>query len=86
METTKCPSTQERVKIWHIYTMEYYSAIKKDEIMPSICSNMNGLRDCHTEWSEADRGEISQDIPYMQNLKRNDANELIFKVETNSQT
>ena len=28
------PPTEEWVKIWHIYTMEYYSAIKKDEIMP----------------------------------------------------
>ena len=33
-------------------------------------SNMNGLRDCHNEWSESDRGEISYDIPYMWNLKK----------------
>ena len=26
----KCPLTDERIKkMWHIYTMEYYSAIKK---------------------------------------------------------
>ena len=30
----KCPSTEEQIKkIWYIYTMEYYSAIKKYEVM-----------------------------------------------------
>ena len=31
----KCPSPEEWIKkIMYVYTMEYYSAIKKNEIMP----------------------------------------------------
>ena len=31
----KCPSTDEWIKkMWYINTVEYYSAIKKNEIMP----------------------------------------------------
>ena len=30
-----CPSTEEWIKkIWYIYTIEYCSAIKKNELMP----------------------------------------------------
>ena len=30
----KCPSTGKWVQMWYIHTMEYYSAIKTNEIMP----------------------------------------------------
>ena len=30
----KCPSTEEQIKkMWYIHTMEYYSALKRSEIM-----------------------------------------------------
>ena len=32
----KCPSTDEWIKMWHIYTMEYYSAIKRNTIELSV--------------------------------------------------
>ena len=38
----KCPLTEERIKkVWCIHTMEYYTAIKKDEIMPFTATWMD---------------------------------------------
>ena len=38
---------------------------------------MDEPRDCHTEGGKSNReGEISYNIPYMWNLKRNDTDEL----------
>ena len=45
-ETWKQPkhlSTNEWIKMWYIYTVEYYSAIKK--LSNAICSNMDAARD-----------------------------------------
>ena len=41
-EQPKCPSTDEWIKkMWHIYTMEYYSAIKRKEIELSVVRQMD---------------------------------------------
>ena len=38
----KCPSTDEWIKkLWYIYTMEYYSAIKRNEIGSFVETWMN---------------------------------------------
>ena len=38
----KCPSMKDWTKkMWHIYTMEYYAAIKKDEFMSFAGTWMN---------------------------------------------
>ena len=47
---------------------------------------MDGPRDCPAEWCKLDRGEISYDIPYMWNLKRNDTNQPNYITERDSHT
>ena len=65
--------------------MEDYSGIKK-EWNTAICSNMDGHRDYHTEWSKTHRErQMLYDITYMWNFKNN-TNEFINKTETESQT
>jgi hypothetical protein len=42
----RCPSTEEWIqKIWRIYTMEYYSAIKKNDFMkfPGKWMDLEGI-------------------------------------------
>ena len=39
---SKCPSTEEWImKIWCIYTVKYYSAIKKNEITSFVASKID---------------------------------------------
>ena len=50
----RCSSTDEWIKkLWYIYTMEYYSAIKRNTFESVLMSWMN--RTCYTEWSESER-------------------------------
>ena len=40
-QQSQCPSTNEWIKkMWYIYTMEYYSAIKNNKIMPFVPTRM----------------------------------------------
>ena len=81
----KCPLMLEWIKkMWYICMMEYYSAIKKNEIMPFAATwmdleiiSLNGV-------SQKER-QIPYDLTYMWNLKY-DTNELIYETETDSQT
>ena len=67
--------------MWYIYTLEYYSAIKKNGIMPFVATWMD-IESVILSVSKSDReGEISHAIPYMWNIKKNDTNELTCKTE-----
>ena len=63
--------------------MEYYSAIKENKIMPFAATWMDLEM---IMLSEVRERQISYNITYMWNLKKNDINELICKIDTDSQT
>ena len=57
----KCPSTEEWIKkVWYIYTMEYYSAIKKNEIMSFSATWMDIeiTMQCEVSEKEKDRYHV----------------------------
>ena len=52
----RCPSTDEWIKMWFIYTMEDYSAIRKDEYPPfaSTWMELEGIMLSEISQSEKD--------------------------------
>ena len=70
---SKCPPTEEWIKkMWYIYTVEYYSAIKKNALMPFAAT-----------WMQREIVLILSEVAYMWNLKY-DTNEPIYEIETES--
>ena len=53
----KCPPTEERIKMWYIYTMGYYSAIKMNERMPFTAT-----------WVDLDSAILSEVRQKMKNI------------------
>ena len=77
---SKFPSTDEwRKKMWYIYTKEYCSAIKKNEMGPFAATWINLdsviLNDVRQK---------RRNILYMWNLKRSKTNKLNYKTERDS--
>ena len=89
----KCPLTDEWIeKMWYIciiqyiYTMEYYSAIKQNEIMSFTAKWMQLEIITLSEVSQKERErQIPYDITSMWNLKYG-TNKPIYKTEIDSQT
>ena len=58
----KCPSMDEWIKkMWYIYTMEYYSAIKKNEILPFATTwmELGGIMLSEMSQSEKDKNPMT---------------------------
>ena len=72
----KCPSTDEWIKkMWYIYTMEYYSAIKKKKMMPFAATWLDLEIIILSEVSQTEKDKYTYDITYMWNLKSKQRNE-----------
>ena len=53
---TRCPSTDEWIKkLWHIYTMEYYSAIKRNAFDSVLMRYMNLEPSIQSELSQKEK-------------------------------
>ena len=63
----------------HIYTKEYYSAIKKNEIIPFVAKWMDLEMIILSEVFKSERERQICNITYMWNLKSS-TNELIYKI------
>ena len=55
--------------MWHIYTMEYYSAIKTNEVIPFAATWMNIEIIILSEVNQRGR-QMAYDITYKWNLKK----------------
>ena len=67
----KCPSTDKWIKkMWYIYTMEYYSAIKRNKIGSFVETWMDLEIVILSEVKSDRERQIPYDIAYMWNLKK----------------
>ena len=53
----KCPLTDECIKMWHIYTVEYYSAIKRNETEFFVVRWMDLETVIHSEVSQKEKNK-----------------------------
>ena len=66
----KCPSTDEWIKkMWHKYTMEYYSAIKRNEIELFVVRWMDLESVTQSEVSQKEKNKYRM-LTYIWNLKK----------------
>ena len=78
----KCPSTwMDKEDVVQIYNG--ILLIRKREQNNAICSNIDGPRDCHTEWSQSEKDKYRM-ILLICGIYKKATNELIYKIETDS--
>ena len=80
----KCPSTEEWIKkMWYIYTMEYYSAIKRNEIQSFVEMWMDLESVIQSEVSQKEKSKCIK--TFICGIWKNGIDDLICKAEIETQ-
>ena len=81
----KCPSTDEWIeKMWYIYTMEHYTAIKRNKIVPFAETWMDPETVIESEVSQKEKNKY-RIISLISGIQTNGTDELICKAEIETQ-
>ena len=81
----RCPSTDEWIKTLYIYTMEYYSAIKRNafESVQMRWMNLEPIIQSETSQKEKDTYHI---LTHIYGIQKNDTEEFIYRAAMKKQT
>ena len=83
----KCPSTDLWIKkLWHLYTMEYYSAIKRNEIELFVVRWMDLEAVIHSEVSQKEKNKYHMLTHIYQSKKKNGSDEPMDRTGIKMQT
>ena len=81
----KCPLTDEWIKkMWHIYTMEYYSAIKRNEIGSFVETWMDLETVIQSEVSQKEKNKY-RILMHICGIQKNGTDEPVCKAEIETQ-
>ena len=81
----RCPSADEWIrKLWYIYTMEYYSAIKKNTFEPVLMRWMKLEPTMQSEVSQKEKHQYSI-LTHIYGIKKDGNNDPIFETAKETQ-
>ena len=81
----KCPSKDEWIKkLWYIYTMEYYSAIKRTKIGLFVETWMDLEYLIQSEVSQKEKNKY-RTLMHVCGIQKNGTDELVFRAEIETQ-
>ena len=82
----RCPSTDEQIKkLWYIYTMEYYSAIKRNTFESVLMRwiNLEPITQCGMSQKEKGKYHI---LMHIYRIQKNGTEEFIYRAAMEKQT